>query len=124
LNNDDCSTDEKQIYSEVRNLLKKLKTKEIAANSNSPMSSGILDLMKCSDKFAKKLLKNIQKALKKHQLDEIILPTEAEEMLDEFIANKNEGLKRVRPITLPNTRDMDDELEDMLYVTFDLLEAL
>ena len=75
---------EKQIYEEVRKFLSKLKFKEIA--TDSPMGSGILDLTNHGNKIAERLPQDVQEALTKHELEEVILPAEVEKMLDEFIA--------------------------------------
>ena len=44
-------------------------------------------------------------------------------MLDEFMASHNEGLRRVRPVDFPKD-DMDQELEDVVFTAFELLEGL
>ncbi|CAG8622488.1 10401_t:CDS:10, partial [Paraglomus brasilianum] len=102
-NDDDCSVAEKRIYEEVRKFLSKLKFKEIA--TDSPMGSGILDLTNHGNKIAERLPQDVQEALTKHEL--------------------KEGLKRVRPVNFPGIEDnIDQELEDALFVTHGLLEGL
>ena len=65
------------------------------------------------------------KTIQLHELDEVILPTKVEEMVDEFMTFHNKGLKRVRTVRFPNTKNnMDWELDGALFVTYDLLEAL
>ena len=46
-----------------------------------------------------------------------------EEMLDKFMASHNKGLRRVRPADFPEG-DMDQELEDIVFTVFELLEGL
>ncbi|CAG8553974.1 7039_t:CDS:2 [Paraglomus brasilianum] len=88
------------------------------------MGSGILDLTNRGNKIAERLSQDVQEALTKHELEEVILPAEVEKMLDEFIASHNKGLKRVRPINFPGIEDnIDQELEDVLFVTHGLLEG-
>ena len=53
--------------------------------------SGILDLTKRGDKIAERLPQDVREALTKHELNEVILPTEVEKMLDEFIASHDKS---------------------------------
>ncbi|CAG8604130.1 4692_t:CDS:2, partial [Paraglomus brasilianum] len=74
LTDDDCSEADKRVYEEVRKLLNNLKPKEIA--TDSPMGSGILDLTNRGNKIAERLPQDVQETLTKHELKEVILPTE------------------------------------------------
>jgi len=53
------------------------------------MGSGILDLTNRGNKIAERLPQDVQETLTKHELKEVILPTEVEKMLDQFIASHN-----------------------------------
>ncbi|CAG8603606.1 527_t:CDS:2 [Paraglomus occultum] len=46
-----------------------------------------------------------------------------EEMLDAFMASHAEGLRRVRPVEFPKC-DIDEELEDVAFTAYELLEGL
>ncbi|CAG8452853.1 4386_t:CDS:2 [Paraglomus occultum] len=84
------------------------------------MASGILDLTKCGDRVIERL-KHIQTALMEHDKpDEVSLPPVVEEMLDAFMASHAEVL---RPVEFPKC-DMDEELEDVAFTAYELLEGL
>ncbi|CAG8526019.1 7934_t:CDS:2 [Paraglomus brasilianum] len=80
--------------------------------------SGILDLTKRGDKIAERLPQDVREALTKHELNEVILPTEVEKMLDEFIASHNKR-SCTNPVVIEDVEDTtsyiiisDDEVDD------------
>ena len=121
-----CLENNSIIFNEIINCLQQLDLKSIAPET--PIASGVIDLLEINDPFAKLLSNNTKQILSHHDyninefLEQInIIITEFVNSYKDLGPNFDPAL--MKPISFPY-KDIPIETQRILMTCFDLLEAL